>query len=317
MEWVETTGHTVEEAKKYALEQLGVGESDAEVEVLAEPKTGLFGRLKEEARVRARVRPRYPRAKADRRERRRRPGGGAASSPEGAAAASSPPAAPSPTEGPAEGNERANGTAGPAQPGQPGRRRARRSGPSAKEGSAAGLGRPANWGGAAGNQAERAQEFLKGLLAELGVEATVEAHQVPDDSIELSVEGADLGPFIGPKGATLLALQELTRTIAQRHADHDGPRLVLDINGYRKRRQEALVRFVHKVAEQVRATNSRHALEPMNAADRKIVHDAVNSIPGVTTVSEGEDPYRRVVLVPAGDADPLGSAAAPPPNQGE
>ena len=77
MEWVETTGRTVEEAKRSALEQLGVEETDAEFEVVTEPRIGLFGRLKEEARVRARLRPRYPRSKGERRERRRSKGAGA------------------------------------------------------------------------------------------------------------------------------------------------------------------------------------------------------------------------------------------------
>ena len=71
MEWVETTGRTVEEAKKSALEQLGVAENEAEFEIISEPKIGLFGRLKEEARVRARIQPRYPRPKGDRRDRKR------------------------------------------------------------------------------------------------------------------------------------------------------------------------------------------------------------------------------------------------------
>src|SRR5437588_12589769 len=72
MEWVETTGRTVEEAKDAALDQLGVDEHDAEFDVVEEPKTGLFGRLRGEARVRARVRPTIPRPKEDRRDRRRR-----------------------------------------------------------------------------------------------------------------------------------------------------------------------------------------------------------------------------------------------------
>src|SRR5438874_1355223 len=71
MEWVETTGRSVEEAKEAALDRLGVGEDDAEFELLAEPKSGLFGRIRTEARVRARVRPTRPRPKDDRRERRR------------------------------------------------------------------------------------------------------------------------------------------------------------------------------------------------------------------------------------------------------
>ena len=71
MQWVEVTGRTVEEAKEAALDQLGVDEQDAEFEVLEEPKSGLFGRLRSEARVRARVVPTAPRPKVDRRDRRR------------------------------------------------------------------------------------------------------------------------------------------------------------------------------------------------------------------------------------------------------
>src|SRR3954462_13067741 len=77
MEWVETTGRTVEEAKELALDQLGVDVVDAEFEVLDEPKSGLFGRIRSEARVRARVRPQAPPPKLERRDRRRGGGGGA------------------------------------------------------------------------------------------------------------------------------------------------------------------------------------------------------------------------------------------------
>src|SRR5690606_522826 len=76
MEWVETTGETVDEAKDLALDQLGVDEHDAEFEILEEPRTGLFGRRKGEARVRARVRPTQPRPKVDRRDRKGRAGRG-------------------------------------------------------------------------------------------------------------------------------------------------------------------------------------------------------------------------------------------------
>ena len=75
MEWVEMTGRTVEEAKDLALDRLGVDEADAEFEVVEEPRPGLFGRVRGEARVRARVRPTQPRAKVERRERRRRSSG--------------------------------------------------------------------------------------------------------------------------------------------------------------------------------------------------------------------------------------------------
>jgi hypothetical protein len=72
MDWIETTGKTIDEAKEAALDELGVDEQDAEFEVVAEPKTGLFGRMRVEARVRARVRPTAPRPKDDRRDRKRK-----------------------------------------------------------------------------------------------------------------------------------------------------------------------------------------------------------------------------------------------------
>ena len=76
-------------------------------------------------------------------------------------------------------------------------------------------------------------------------------------------------------------------------------RLLLDVSGYRQKRKEALERFTSKVAEDVLASGTATALEPMSSADRKIVHDAVNGIDGVTTTSEGEDPRRHVVIHPA------------------
>ena len=90
MEWVETTGRTVDEAKDAALDQLGVDEQDAEFEVLEDAKSGLFGRLRQEARVRARVRPTTPRPKVDRRDRKRKPAGDAAPAEEAPVAKAAP-----------------------------------------------------------------------------------------------------------------------------------------------------------------------------------------------------------------------------------
>jgi spoIIIJ-associated protein len=163
-------------------------------------------------------------------------------------------------------------------------------------------------------QVRRAQAFLEGLISQFGAAATVTAHPLAEDMVELSIQGEELGALIGPKGATLLALQDLTRTVAQRRPGAASPRIVLDVNGYRKQRQEALVRFVEKVAAEVQATNTKRSLEPMNAADRKIVHDAVNPIAGVTTVSEGEEPNRRVVLIPDSARTQLAEPEAPGAN---
>lgn len=302
MEWVETTGRTVEEAKKAALEQLGVEEADADFEVIAEPKLGLFGRLREEARVRARVQPRYPRSKVDRRDRRRSRSGPHAdaqpSAPEVPASAAGAPAAAASTE--RASRPKARSASDTSSSGA----RRRRKGAAGQEPDEKTNGRGANFGGVSTEgleeQAKLAEAFLKGLVNELGATATISSHPVTEGIVEIDVEGEGLSTLIGPKGATLVALQELTRTVLQRQTTAEG-RVVIDVNGYRKRRQEALARFAQQVAAEVRSSGVKRALEPMPPADRKVVHDAVNAIAGVRTISEGEEPYRRVVLIPAAE----------------
>jgi len=156
----------------------------------------------------------------------------------------------------------------------------------------------------AGDPGERGEEFLQGLVSAFGVSGTVARHQLDDgDTIELAVEGADVGILIGPRGQTLSALQELTRTVVQRRAGDAQPRIVVDVAGYRKDRREALERFTREVANSVLASGAERVLEPMPAADRKVVHDTANTIDGVSTTSEGEEPQRRVVILP----DPQGA----------
>lgn len=305
MDWVETTGRTVEEAKKLALEQLGVAESDAEFEVVSEPKIGLFGRLKEEARVRARVQPRYPRSKGERRDRRR--ARGAKQDQTVAGAQTGPVSTPEDEATSATPRKRAkideNSQRNTSQPGT--RRRRRTGGPGNSMDKSEERTSSSDLKAASADELARAAEtFLRGLLNELGTTADVTSGQLADDLVEVAISGDGLGTLIGPKGATLLALQEITRIVLQRQSLPSDYRVVVDINGYRKRRQEALARFAQGVAAEVVASNKKRALEPMPPADRKIVHDAVNGIAGVTTVSEGEEPNRRVVLVPATDAEP-------------
>lgn len=155
-------------------------------------------------------------------------------------------------------------------------------------------------------QADIITEFIEGLLAAVGIAGTVARNKIDDDTVELSVESesAELGLLIGPKGQTLTSVHELARAVLQRRAPgrHEG-RVRIDIGGYRHRRQEALARFVRQQAEAVAEAGVSRALEPMNAVDRKIVHDTVNEVEGVATISEGVDPDRRVVIVPADAAD--------------
>lgn len=264
MEWVETTGRTVEEAKDAALDQLGVDEQDAEFDIVEEPRTGLFGRVRSEARVRARVRPTRPRPKDDRRNRKRgdRKTAGRESQ------AETPPAA----------------RRTPTRPARPANNE--------NEGAQMDEDVPLD------EQVEIARTFLTGLLDELGATGVVAIRTIDEDTMELVVSGDDLGLLIGPKGATLSAVQDLTRTVVQRQTGARNGRLLVDVSGYREKRREALERFTRQVADEVLASGARKVLEPMHPADRKVVHDTANTIDGVSTSSEGEDPRRRVVISP-------------------
>jgi spoIIIJ-associated protein len=267
MEWVETTGRSVEEAKDRALDQLGVHEEDAEFEILDEPRPGLFGRMRGEARVRARVRPTRPRPKAERRERRRKPR--------------------SSETRPAEAAETSS---------------VDRKGAVAVADDEETQPAPAELAAARQTEWNEGAAFLRGLVEALGEQADVTVVPLGEDEAELQVSGGDLGVLIGPRGQTLIAVQDLTRLAAQRRmADRHG-RLRVDIGGYRERRREALARFTAKVAAEVRASGASRALEPMSSMDRKVVHDAANELEGVETVSEGEEPFRRVVIRPAAHA---------------
>ena len=149
-------------------------------------------------------------------------------------------------------------------------------------------------------QGEAGRAFLAGLLSEYGIEASVEARLVDEDTVEIAATGEDLGVLVGPRGSTLSALQDLTRAVVQRQCPSRTDRILVDVAGYRERRSAALKRFSVQIAEEVLASGQERALEAMSPADRKSVHDAVNEISGVVTRSEGEDPNRFIVIAPAG-----------------
>ena len=155
-------------------------------------------------------------------------------------------------------------------------------------------------------QGESAREFIEGLIDELGLEAAVSLRVVDSETVEVVVDGQELGILVGRGGATLGALQELARTVVQSRTAGPTERILVDVAGYRAKRSEALQRFTRQVAEEVLASGSEQALEPMLAPDRKVVHDAVTDIEGVETRSEGEEPRRYVVISPL--ATPAGSA---------
>jgi spoIIIJ-associated protein len=214
MREVERSAPSVEEAVEAALEELGVSEQEARVEIVQEPRQGLLGIGSHEAVVKVSV----PEVEAT--------------------------------------------------------------------------------GAVVEEQAEIAAEFLEGLLERMGVAADVE-YEVVDGVMYVDILGAQddegMGILIGRHGQTLEALQDLVRAAVQRRTE-DRCRVMVDVEDYRKRRRAQLAAKAREAANRVKRTGRQERLEPMNAYERKIVHDAAGEIAGVETASEGEDPERRVVV---------------------
>jgi spoIIIJ-associated protein len=143
---------------------------------------------------------------------------------------------------------------------------------------------------------ERAGDFLEGLLDALDVDGDITTW-VDEVGGHIDLEGSDLDMLVGSNGETLDSLQELTRLAVLRQSKRR-VRLLLDINGFRARQRERLVSVVRATAEQVIKSQEDHEFQPMTPAERKIVHDAVAAIDGVTTESLGEEPNRRVIIQP-------------------
>ncbi len=288
MEWVETTAKSIEEAKDLALDKLGVDEADAEFEVLEEPRQGLFGRTRGEARVRARVEPKAPRAKDDRRDRKRR-------KPKSDAKKSAPAAAATATAEPSESGEESpssgkNSSTAPSPDRPRGKNGGRAKRPEKSERKESSMDEVRTC----------VDEFLTGLVAAFEIDTPVTIDD-SDEQIVATIEGKH-GLLLGPKARTLDAIQELTRVTAQRTAP-SAIRIKVDVGGYRESRRVALGGFAQQAAEKARAEGVDVVLEPMTSADRKIVHDSLNDEAGVSTRSAGTDPRRYVVVVPDVPAD--------------
>ncbi len=334
MEWVEVRGKTVEVAVEAALEELGLAPDQAEVEVLQEPARGFLGIGGQDALVRvtrrrarrrrgkrsgeraAQVRGAQPRA-GSRREQAEGRGGEQRRSQRRAAQAGERGAQPragsrrkeaegrgrEPRRGGARG-ERAGGkpAAEKDQPATPRRRGREPAEPARRAAVAEGAGErrvpeegpPAEEAPNREEQGAVVREFLQGLLEAFGLEGAVEV-RVEEDVIVAQVSGDQTEALVGVKGAILEAVHELVRTVVQRRT-RGGVRIRLDIAGYTERRREALRIYAERLAGQVLQEGGEVMLEPMNAADRKVIHDAVVDIAGVSSYSEGEEPERAVVL---------------------
>lgn len=310
VDWVEVVGATFDEARSIACEKLGVSEDEVELVVLSEPKSGLFGRVRGEARVRARVKPLDPvelRPQGSHgKGRSRRSGDRSRGSGQGLARG-------------AQGQARSSAGGGVVK------------GQTVRSRSAAGSARRGATGDESGETAVKpgrhddqrtekgvpmsdieiaepeiravAQELLVGVAERFGLHATLRVESRAPDTISVSLLGDQLGLLIGARGSTLAALQDLLRVaVVQRMGRVPDARIIVDIAGYREKRAEALAKFVRGLAETVLAQQREQVLEPMSPADRKVVHDVIAVIAGLSTRSEGVDPSRRVIIFPSGDA---------------
>jgi spoIIIJ-associated protein len=141
-----------------------------------------------------------------------------------------------------------------------------------------------------------AADYLEGLLDIADLDGDIDI-DVEGNRAAVSIVGADLSRLVGPEGATLDALQELTRLAVHRETGVRS-RLMLDIGGFRANRRAELTELGRRTADQVRTSGEAVRMDPMNPFERKVVHDAVSAVDGVLSESEGEEPQRRIVVRP-------------------
>lgn len=283
MEWIEATGKTVDEAVKSALSTLGLAKEAVEVEVIDRGSRGILGFVgTRHARVRV-----APVAKT-----------------------AEPPSGKSVAPDKADRPEKLRSVDDRAQAGPAGRAGGSRIGAGntvrAGEGE---LSRPSAPSGAVRSAVIPAEDgevdggrgFLEKLISIMGLHATV-TERGGDEVTVLDVQGKSLGALIGRHGETLDAVQYLVNLAANKNARVSGEsgraRYVVDVAGYRQKREEALQDMAREIAAKVVRDHKSQALEPMSALERRVVHVALQGVGGVSTHSEGREPYRRIVISP-------------------
>ncbi len=301
MEWVEVKGPSVDVAVEAALAELGLSSRDeADVEVLQQPEKGFLGIGRTDAVVRVKPLPK--------KRRRSRSAGGKQKG-------ESPDQRGQARQGRNQGERSGQGRQKSSHAGQH-REQKSQPGQRIQQQKSAGQAKPSDQETAEHRrpkidgdrdtaperdntvsreeQANVVGEFLEGLLAAFGLEGHVET-RVEDDIIYADVQGSETEALVGSRGVILQSIHELAKTVVQRKTQ-ESARIRLDIAGYAERRREALRIYAQRLGEQVRQDGGEVMVEPMNAAERKIIHDTIGEIEGVRTYSEGEEPHRSVVI---------------------
>lgn len=143
--------------------------------------------------------------------------------------------------------------------------------------------------------AYEAKSFLKEILDNMGIKAEIEVKE-EENTLKIHMNGPDMGILIGYRGETLDALQYLISLNINKNHNDDYKRVILDTENYRKKREETIQRLAVKIANKAIRTGRIVKLEPMNPYERRIIHSVLQNNPDVQTYSEGEEPYRRVVV---------------------
>ena len=279
MNHVEATGKTIEDAVRSGLVQLGLTRDEVTVEVLSEPKSGFLGIGSKPAVVRVTAKEEAEHVLQRQQEDVRKAEEAEKQAADAAGIAEAEPPCPEePVSAPAESeiDHPADG---------------------AKESVAAS---PADEAAdqkedfTAEEAAAKAREFLQEVLKNMGMQVVIEK-MIKPDKIILHLHGKNLGILIGKHGQTLDALQYLTN-LTTNQGKETRHFIMLDVENYRHRREETLKQLALRLSGRVKKKGDRVVLEPMNGYERKIIHVALQDADHVRTESEGQDPYRHVVI---------------------
>ena len=140
-----------------------------------------------------------------------------------------------------------------------------------------------------------AKAFVENILKNSNIEADLSVTQ-EGNVIKVDIKGKDASSLIGRRGETLDSLQYLVSLVINKNHNNSYKRVVLDAENYRKKREETLIRVAQKSAYKVRKSQRPYKLEPMNPYERRIIHSALQEYTDINTHSEGEEPFRRIVI---------------------
>jgi spoIIIJ-associated protein len=142
----------------------------------------------------------------------------------------------------------------------------------------------------------RAKELLGTVLDAMSIDADIKINE-QDENVHINLEGSDLGVLIGRRGETLDALQYLVSLSVNKNQERR-KKIFLDVEGYRKRREDTQQKLALKLADKARQRGRNVVLEPMNSLERRIIHTALQGRDDIATFSEGEEPYRKIIIAP-------------------